>query len=49
MNNIVIVVSIAHRKHGCKCEIYAPLILIYLCIGNKLCCGRGGICGGMRP
>lgn len=43
MHNITNVVVIINNRHVCKGEIYVWLIIINLCIGNKLFCGGGGI------
>ena len=34
--------GVTHRGHGCKCIVYAWLIVIYLGMGTKLFCGGGG-------
>ena len=42
MNNNIAVVGIMCRGNGCKCVIYAYLIVINISIGNKLYYGDRG-------
>ena len=42
LSNIPTAVYLTQREHICKCEIYAQLILMDICVGTKLChCGGG--------
>ena len=35
MCNIISMVGITHRFHGCEFRVYEQLVLINICIGNK--------------
>ena len=49
LRNIPTAVGIVHRGVGCKCIIYVWLVLIDLCICNKIFYGVCVWCKGMIP